>query len=142
MGEIEVGLQCVADRFMAGELVAVIRGQGVNPVFDRGQVSNQCRAHPRCLPVGQDINVHKARGALDHGQHHRGIVFPIHRVQLPIADAGSLLDPRRALLDGVSSPAAPGYRSVSTTFSGSVSAYAENRRGTCRGEGTGRSMHG
>ena len=100
MGEIEVGLQCVADHFMTGEFAAVIRGQGVHPVFERGQVSNQCRAHHRCLPVGQDINVYKARGTLDHGQHHRGIVSPTHRVQLPIADAGSLLHPHRVLLNG------------------------------------------
>ncbi len=100
MGEIEVGLQCVADRFMGSEFGAVIRGQGVHPVFDRGQVSNQCLAHPRCLPVGQDINVHKVRGTLDYGQHNGGIVFPTHRVQLPITDAGSLLHQRRALLNG------------------------------------------
>ncbi len=27
MGEVEVGLPCIADRFMAGEFAAVIRGQ-------------------------------------------------------------------------------------------------------------------
>ena len=85
---------------MAGELFAVIRGQGVHQVFDRGQAFNQRIAHHRRLPVGQDDNVHEARGALDHGQHNERIVFSMHRVQLPIAGAGSLLHHRRALLDG------------------------------------------
>ncbi len=99
MGEVEVGLPCIADRFMTGEFAAVIRGQGEHPVFDRSQVSNQRRAHHRRLPVGQDVNVHEARGTLDHGQHDGGIVFPMHHIQLPITDAVSFLHQRRAPLN-------------------------------------------
>ena len=99
MGEVNIAFQDAGNRLMIGEFAAIVRGQRENPMFDGGRISDQRPPRHTRRSIGQDVNAHKPRGPIHHAQHNRGIVFTIDRVQLPIAEPGSLPDRRRCPID-------------------------------------------
>ncbi len=95
--EVESRVQPLGDLPVTGELLAVVRGQGVHPVTVRPQAPQQGLGHRRCGLAAQQLQDRVPGGPVHRGQQGTPVPRADDRVQLPVPDPALLLHHRRTL---------------------------------------------
>lgn len=100
MGEVEAGLQRLGDLLMEGEFLAVVRGQGMDPVGQRCEQA-QDGLLDAFGSLGGDLGDQRQPGlALGQRYDCSGVVLADDGVGLPVTDAPAARHDGRALVDG------------------------------------------
>ncbi len=87
----------LGDLPVTGELLAVVRGQGVHPVTVRPQAPQQGLGHRRYGLAAQQLQDRVPGGPVHRGQQGTPVPRADDRVQLPVPDPALLLHHRRTL---------------------------------------------